>query len=133
MIGNAQEAKLTEFLDATVSEGFTPEDIIILSPIRHCAASRLSTKPWDQKLSPLEEAGPGQIPYHTIQGFKGLERPVVVLTDISDVQIDEARALLYVGLTRGTQKVVAFAEESVRQQLNDIVFGSTKEGLVGDE
>ena len=118
-----QEKKLVKYLeDCSVKDKLRPEDIIVLSPRSDCAADRMSAKPWNQRLVPLTRSKQGEYPYHTIQGFKGLERPVVILTDFSDVEDPEFKALLYVGMTRATEKVAVFASEGARKQLEGQLF-----------
>ena len=74
--------------------------------------------PWLQRLVPLDKVSAGHIPYCTIHAFKGLERHAVIITDISDIEeAEEARSLLYIGMTRGTDFVTVLASEEVRDQL----------------
>lgn len=123
-----QERLLAEVLESYRRDNVKAEDVVVLSPKLDCAAKRMTIPPWNQRLLPLEESSPGHVSYHTIQGFKGLERPAVVLTDISSVGAEEAQALLYVGLTRGTARVTALASEQVRNELAQAVFGNTGQG-----
>jgi superfamily I DNA/RNA helicase len=41
----------------------------------------------------------------TIHSFKGLEAPAVILTDIDDGTVPGFEALLYVGMTRATDRL----------------------------
>jgi superfamily I DNA/RNA helicase len=45
----------------------------------------------------------------SIRRFKGLERPVVVLTAIDELSADDETALLYVGLSRARVHLVVIA------------------------
>ena len=47
----------------------------------------------------------GRVQAFTIQAFKGLERPAVILTDLEDAPEDLFRALTYVGATRATDRL----------------------------
>ena len=56
-------------------------------------------------------ARPGQVRYSTIHAFKGLEAPAVVVTDLDETTTtDNFDSLLYVGLTRATDRLIALIE-----------------------
>ena len=59
----------------------------------------------------------------SIRRFKGLERPVVVLTAIDDLPADDETALLYVGLSRARVHLVVIATDATMKRL----------GLAGSE
>jgi superfamily I DNA/RNA helicase len=48
--------------------------------------------------------------YSTIQAFKGLEAPAVVVTDLDRALVPNFESLLYVGLTRATDRLFAVIE-----------------------
>ena len=47
----------------------------------------------------------------TVRRFKGLERPVVILTSIDDLRAEEETAILYCGLSRARAHLVIVATE----------------------
>jgi len=51
-------------------------------------------------------AGPGQLPIRSVHAFKGLESPVVILTEPDRAHAANRDALLYVALSRAQQHVV---------------------------
>jgi hypothetical protein len=107
-------ASLSELRDA----GYRWEEIVALSTRseRLCAAARVNTEPWEARLRPLSGArGPG-IRYGSIHSFKGLEAPVIVVTDVDTVSTEIAKPLLYVAITRATQRLVILAHERVREE-----------------
>ncbi len=55
------------------------------------------------------EVGPGRILVHSIHRFKGLERRVVVLTDLEALSLERDARLLYVGISRARTHVVVVA------------------------
>jgi len=112
-----QERLLAEHLDSFYQDNFKGGDIIVLSAKIESAAKNMSISPWKDRLTPLTGTTGGQVPYHTIQGFKGMERPAVIITDIEDIDPDYAKSLLYIGLTRGTSRVTALASLKVKEQL----------------
>lgn len=77
-----QVEALAGALEDLAGRGVPLDDIVILSArARESCAGRLGT-PWAERLTPLEESEPGKIRYTTIHKFKGLEAPVVILTDV---------------------------------------------------
>jgi superfamily I DNA/RNA helicase len=50
---------------------------------------------------------PGQVQYSTIHAFKGLESPAVIVTDLDQHLVPNFESLLYTGLTRATDRLVA--------------------------
>ena len=94
-------------------EGIESKQIAILSPIRFSnSAARLITE-----YGISERYGGNTVFYSTIHGFKGLESPVVILTDIDNLT-DEARMnVLYVGMTRAKSALYILAHEKTAKQL----------------
>lgn len=89
------------------SGGFSPADIVVLSPFP-LAGSCVSSvsRGWRDSISLLDEFSPGKIDRHAIGfaqigDFKGLESEVVVLVDMPlPGQSRSLRALHYVGMSR---------------------------------
>ena len=106
-----QVEKLNEILKTLKDEGIEQEDITILSPVRfdYSATSSVTDYLVTTQIENRKEA----IYFSTIQGFKGLESPVVVLTDISDLSSEERKNLLYVGMTRAKSALYILAKEDV--------------------
>jgi superfamily I DNA/RNA helicase len=53
----------------------------------------------------------------TVRRFKGLERPVVILTAIDDLPAAEETALLYCGLSRARAHLVIVATEKTMDRV----------------
>jgi hypothetical protein len=105
-----------EVLPALYRDGFEGQDIVLVSPYRDCAATSLSS-PWKDRLRTCETAtAAGHLRYATISAFKGLEAPVIILTDITAVTEDRARSLFYTGATRATEQLHVFASANLREQ-----------------
>jgi DNA helicase IV len=95
-----QRDTLTEILDRLVKKDkIEPGAITVLSPHRreHSVVSML----------PLPVANyefhASQPTFHTIQGFKGLENAVIILTDITSYEQEQ---LLYIGLSRARSSLI---------------------------
>jgi superfamily I DNA/RNA helicase len=65
-----------------------------------------------------QHAEPGKVLRTTVRKFKGLERPVVILTGIDDLQTEDEQALLYVGLSRARVHLVVIATSATLDRLH---------------
>ncbi len=114
---DAQGSKLAEIFNElrTPRFDYKPEDVVILSPILDPIAIRdLSSKDvWHHLLSTRRQAR--KIWHTTIQSFKGLESPVVILVGIEDVTSDSGKSLLYIGMTRATERLFIIASLQLRE------------------
>jgi superfamily I DNA/RNA helicase len=120
-----QKKKLSELLERDIRDHYKIpyKDVIILSPRTQSVSTQMEGTKWDKRLVPLgNPLHPGQIPYSTIQGFKGLERRAVVVTDIEKLDTSSARELLYVAITRATDLIVIFASNPMRYIMLDMML-----------
>jgi hypothetical protein len=119
--GDDQSRQLVACVRDLQAEGFTLNEITILSPIKSGSVVETTTDPWLRQVLRKADgtaAPPGQLQYGTIAQFKGLESPAVVLTDLDQRLVPNFEALLYVGLTRATDRLVALIEkETFRMSL----------------
>ena len=107
------------------TDGFKLEEIVVLSSIRSDSAALKSTDAWLKQVLRPEDGGTvtsGRLRYGTIQAFKGLEAPAVVLTDLDENLVPGFEALLYVGLTRATDRLVVLMSADTLQS----VIGGTR-------
>lgn len=96
-------------------DGFAGSDIAVLSPrAAGCCAETIDTSPWRDRLHPMRDATSGQIGYATIQAFKGMEAPAIVVTDVADVEGPAMESLFYVAVTRATDRLVVMMDKSLR-------------------
>lgn len=124
--GQDQSAQLAGAVRGLKGEGYELNEIVVLSPLRDSSTAATVTDPWlRQILKPADgrSARPGQVHYSTIHAFKGLEAPAVIVTDLDEkAAIDSFDSLLYVGLTRATDRLIAFIEATT---LRHAVGGTT--------
>jgi hypothetical protein len=114
---------LVETLAELYRDGFAGQDIVVLSTqSSESCAERLTERPWSDRLAPAREAGPGQIPYTSIHAFKGMEAAAVVVTDLHDVEGPEMESLLYVAITRATDRLVLVMDEHTRADLTRLLI-----------
>ena len=130
-------ADLVETLDKVVSrlvtEGIAPNDIVILSPRRLESSSMASITQAGglplRDVSADQKLGEKAIAFSTVHAFKGLESAVVIVTDIEQVDTDEARSLLYVAMSRARSLLVLLIREAARAVLEQRIKVAMTHGL----
>lgn len=114
--GQDQSGLLATAIRGLKDDGYDLNEIVVLSPLRDASTAATTTDPWLRQILRQADgraARPGQVHYSTIHAFKGLEAPAVVVTDLDTTKItDNFDSLLYVGLTRATDRLVALIEVS---------------------
>lgn len=59
--------------------------------------------------------------FATVQAYKGMESNYVLITDIEDLSSENAKSLLYVGMSRARYGLVLFIAESMRNEYREIL------------
>jgi DNA helicase IV len=117
------EKLLEKILNLTEKKHYLGKDIIILSPHSeaHCIARKIGgvVKPIYARTSDID------IGYCSTYLFKGLESPVVILTDIDDITSDQAKSLFYTAITRALDELIIFVNEKTREAMLDIILSRT--------
>lgn len=100
-------------------ETYTADEIVILSSKEDTssASGLYSQHNLSHMVSPFRsrDSPAGSIKYTTIHSFKGLESPVIVISDITKVRGDKALSLLYVGMSRARTKLILLISEKNRK------------------
>jgi hypothetical protein len=119
-----QTEKLSEVVRLLLNEGISPRDIVLLSPrsFSDSVASRMRcSSPKHGSITAVEirkGSHPftieSQLPFATIQSFKGMESPVIILCDLDQVDDDAPQALLYTGMSRARSLLVMMIHERAR-------------------
>jgi len=113
--GKDQTEQLVQAIRRLRDDGFSLNEIVVLSPLRSGSTAETTTDQWlRQVLHPADgnQARPGQLLYSTIHAFKGLEASAVVVTDLDQQAVPGFESLLYVGLTRATDRLIVLIESS---------------------
>jgi len=112
--GADQSGLLGQAVKGLQDEGFRLEDIVVLSPLRQGSAAETAHQPWlRQILVPAEpKIRSGKLMYSTVQAYKGLEAPAVILTDLDSALVPNFDAILYTGITRAMDRLVVIAEKA---------------------
>lgn len=111
--GQDQSAPLAQAVRALRDEGFGLDEIVVLSPLRVDSTAETTNDPWlRQILRQADGQSPraGQLRYSTIHSFKGLESPAVIITDLDGVASPAFESLLYIGMTRATDRLTALID-----------------------
>lgn len=102
-------AALDTILRTLMREGIPLEQIAILSPIRYdnSGASMVTEVKVTTNISDCKNA----VYFSTIHGFKGLERPVIILSDFDSLSDETKQNILYVGMTRAKSALYILVHE----------------------
>ena len=112
-----QAKMVVKTIKELLAEEVDPERITILSPYRY----QNSVAPWISPEIPVSEKHePGHIFFSTIDGFKGLENSVIIITDISDIHWEKDSARLYVGMTRAKSALYLFLSEKANRNIGKL-------------
>jgi Nuclease-related domain/UvrD-like helicase C-terminal domain/AAA domain len=124
-----QRKELASVLDRLQRESFSSDDIVILSPKAgsRCAAASLTAEPWRDRLVAIDQVGRGRIPFTTIQSFKGLESPAIVVTDIEHLDSELFSSLFYVATTRALERLCIIVHETAKPDIITALLGNSKE------
>ena len=113
--GSDQSAQLVESVRQLRSEGFDLHEITVLSVLRSGSTAESTSDPWLCQVLHQADGSPprpGRLQFSTVHAFKGLESPAVVMTDLDRRVVPNIEALLYVGFTRATDRLVVMIESS---------------------
>lgn len=113
-VGQDQSPLLVGAIQGLRNEGYELNEIVVLSPHRKSSTAATTEDTWLRQILKAADGlppRPGQVQFATIHAFKGLEAPAVVVTDLDQTATTEKfDALLYVGLTRATDRLIALVE-----------------------
>jgi len=117
----------TEKLDGVISElrhAFHADEIIVLSlksDDRSCAGRYVASG--HGRYAPFRASvgiAKGSIRFSSVHAFKGLEAPAIVVTDIDRLD-EQARALLYVAMSRARVRLILLMQETCRKEYDHML------------
>lgn len=117
-----QAVQLSELIRDLISEGIKPGDIMILSPNRYSASVagsgmlRTSEKCYNFTKETMLGSESEHIRYASVTSFKGLESPVVILTDIENLKGEWNVVTNYVGYTRARSMLIVSMNLDLKEQ-----------------
>ena len=127
----AQVQELVQLFRSLEGMGYRGGEIVVLSPkASGCAAEQVREAPWSDRLKRARAVSQGGIRYSTIHAFKGLESPVVIVTDVVSIGTERDQSLLYVAATRAVERLYLLASTQLRPLIAEI-FLNPKTGGAG--
>ena len=129
----AHQGELLLSTIARLLKSFAPREVVVLS-MRADASScvgRLEREQAGWHFAPYrEDAEEGaSVRYSSVHAFKGLEAPAVVLTDIEGIGDEQAKALLYVGMSRARVELHVLMNERLRSSYDAMLTAGLKAAL----
>jgi len=120
-----QNKKMIELLRKLLKEGIYPNDLTILSPKKfdHACVRTITEVSVKELREVLMKPSTTDTDYHfaTIHSYKGLENNYIVITDIEHLSDEQARSLLYIGMSRARYGLILLISDSVRNEYEDIL------------
>jgi DNA polymerase III delta prime subunit len=116
---------------------FPAEQIVVLSMRADsvsCAASASGFAD-GASLAPFRAVADdgGAVRFASVHAFKGLEAPAIVLTDIERIDDEQAKALVYVGMTRARLALVLLMNNRVKDRYRSLLMEGYKTALLGGQ
>ncbi|MFE2421494.1 NERD domain-containing protein [Streptomyces hokutonensis] len=120
-----QLALLDQHLSRLLSDGFGPDEIIVLSPLSNeSAAQKLSrSQKWSRRLGLIGKTTLRQISYASVGAYKGMDAAAVVVTDFDRVAGPREESLFYVATSRARDDLTVLASREAREDLRRLVLG----------
>lgn len=112
--GGDQTPKLLDAIRKLRADNYELHEIVVLSPLGANSVAATTADSWlRQVLRPADGRSRkrGVLHYSTIQSFKGLDAPAVVVTDLDRNVVPKFESVMYVGLTRATDRLHGLIEE----------------------
>jgi hypothetical protein len=116
--GHDQSLELVEAIRVLRADGYDLNEIAVLSPLGPGSVAQSTSDRWLRQVlrhATGDTPRPGSVQHCTIHAFKGLESPAVIVTDLDHRQLPNFESLLYVGLTRARDRLVALIETGTLQ------------------
>jgi hypothetical protein len=112
--GADQTPKLLDAIRTLRDDNYELHEIVVLSPLADGSVASTTTDQWLRRVLCPADGSPrrrGQLHFATIHAFKGLEAPAVVVTDLDRTVVPNFESVMYVGLTRATDRLWGVIEE----------------------
>lgn len=112
--GDDQSRLLRQAVESLREESFDLSEIVVLSPLRSGSVAATTNDVWLRSVLVQVVGGSvkkGKIRFSSIHAFKGLDAPAIIVTDLDRVNVPHFESILYVGLTRATDRLYALIEK----------------------
>jgi AAA domain-containing protein len=95
------------------------EDIVVLTPSGR-RKSRLRARERVNGFRLSDTVEPGTVLTASVHGFKGLERPVVILAELGNKHLEDLASYVYVGGSRARNHLIVLATEPTARRLREL-------------
>lgn len=111
-----QREKLIHLANELINEKhYSGEEIILLSP--HSDTKSIASK-IGKPFRPLYAlTSTDDIAFSSIYSFKGLESPIIIITDIDQFSTDHSISLFYTGITRAVEELYIFVHKETGKEI----------------
>jgi hypothetical protein len=130
---------LSEIVHSLLKDGVSARDIVVLSRFKFENSGVASVSGSAQfRLLPVDMPMPVRsrlpiIRFATVQGFKGMESPVVVMCDINALGDEEPQRLLYTGLSRARSHLIVLLHREILPAYRECVSRSFHQSIISDQ
>jgi len=109
-----------KLLEGYQAEGFKASEIVLLSPQRSVCLAKdlLNHASWRGRLREYSD-DPKTTTFSTVHAFKGLEAPVVIVTDILSLATPRDFDLLYIGMSRALHRLAVLCHTSAQANIKE--------------
>lgn len=130
-----QASQVSRLINDLLAQGMKPDEITVLSPKRYptsiAGSGRLRLNAGHYQIGKGDHLhAKNRIACGTIQSYKGLESSVIILTDMDNLDIEEARTIRYVGFTRARNALWVSMPDRMKGTYQDLFRKIAENGLV---
>ncbi|OBF70430.1 nuclease [Mycobacterium sp. 852002-51613_SCH5001154] len=111
--GDDQSQLLREAVQALRDDKYELNEIVVLSPLATNSVAASTTDPWLRQVLKRADGQTrkrGELHYSSIHAYKGLDAPAVIITDLDNRLVPDFESIMYVGLTRATDRLYGLVE-----------------------
>ncbi|MBU1777978.1 MAG: NERD domain-containing protein [Gammaproteobacteria bacterium] len=124
--------KLSHVLKKLAKDNILQNQIVILSPkkISNSIVSKLSTEFKINEITKNNFLKPqSAVGFSSIYSFKGMESPVVIITDLDETEVANYDSLLYTGMSRAKSLLIVMLSNETYSTLQPRIIAAIKENL----
>lgn len=120
-----QQGFLLKALQNLLNEGFSESEIVVLSTKANAksCAGRIKSAEWRERLAEYQQNEKSKIRYSSIHAFKGLESPVVVMTDVENLH---SAQLFYIGASRAFHRLLILAAAPTQKEIDKAILNEKR-------
>lgn len=129
----SQHIAISEVIHQLLADGIKPGDIIALSRLRFQNSGVFNAGDDSFRIIETDEGDAEQfgipcIRFITIQAFKGMESPVVILCDVDEVSNGDSQCLLYTAMSRARSQLTVLVHDSTKTSIIECIKRKMQEG-----